>query len=305
MGVAMGGGLADGGMAGMVMAGMPAGGWSFAAAASFLVIWTVMMAAMMLPAAAPMIAIFAAAQARRHRDVAVPTWIFVAGYLLVWAVAGVLVYLLVQIGSDLASRVAAAERARWGPLALGTTLLAAGALSAHAAEARLPPPLPLAFRLRGAALAGRPPGCPPDGPSARGLLPGLLLGAVCRPRRRRGDEPGLDAPAHACGLRREGAATRRAECHRCRRRLPRSRAPGGHRSRSNAVARLSRSHGALDHPPGAGSADRHGRGARSATVSGIRPASPLTPASARCNTHRSHYGRRVPLPAGPDAQKSE
>ena len=58
---------------------------------------------------------------------ALPTWIFVAGYLLVWAVAGVLVYLLVQIGSDLASRVAAAERAWWGPLALGTTLLAAGA----------------------------------------------------------------------------------------------------------------------------------------------------------------------------------
>jgi predicted metal-binding membrane protein len=127
MGVATGGVPADGSMAGMVMAGMPAGGWSFAAAASFLVIWTVMMAAMMLPAAAPMIAIFAAAQARRHRDVAVPTWIFVAGYLLVWAVAGVLVYLLVQIGGDLASRVAAAERARWGPLALGTTLLAAGA----------------------------------------------------------------------------------------------------------------------------------------------------------------------------------
>jgi predicted metal-binding membrane protein len=126
MGMAVRGGLTDSGMGGMAMAGMPAAGWSLAGAASFLVIWTVMMAAMMLPAAAPMIAIFAAAQARRRRDVAVPTWIFVAGYLLVWAVAGGLVYVVVQLGSEIASRIAAADRTQWGPLALGTTLLAAG-----------------------------------------------------------------------------------------------------------------------------------------------------------------------------------
>ena len=50
--------------------------------------WTLMMVAMMLPAAMPMILIFAAAQARRDRHVAIPTWIFVAGYILVWAAAG-------------------------------------------------------------------------------------------------------------------------------------------------------------------------------------------------------------------------
>ena len=43
------------GMAGMAMAGIAADGWSVAGAAAFIAMWTVMMAAMMLPAAAPMI----------------------------------------------------------------------------------------------------------------------------------------------------------------------------------------------------------------------------------------------------------
>ena len=43
------------GMSDMAMSGMPAAGWSFASAGVFLGVWTVMMAAMMLPATAPMI----------------------------------------------------------------------------------------------------------------------------------------------------------------------------------------------------------------------------------------------------------
>jgi predicted metal-binding membrane protein len=58
--------------------------------------------------------------------VAVPTWIFVAGYLVVWAAAGLLVYVLVQIGSALATSLAPPERSRWAPLALGITVAAAG-----------------------------------------------------------------------------------------------------------------------------------------------------------------------------------
>jgi predicted metal-binding membrane protein len=118
--------LADDGMAGMAMAGMPAGGWSFVAATTFVALWTVMMAAMMLPAAAPMILIFASAQTRRVGDAAIPTWIFIAGYLLVWLAAGVLVYALVQIGSDIAAQLAFVERTLWAPFALGATLVVAG-----------------------------------------------------------------------------------------------------------------------------------------------------------------------------------
>ncbi|HEX6012867.1 MAG TPA: DUF2182 domain-containing protein, partial [Geminicoccaceae bacterium] len=125
-GVAARGEPASGGMAGMAMDGVAAAGWSLEAAATFVAVWTVMMAAMMLPAAAPMVLIFAQAQARRARDVAVPTWIFVAGYILVWMAAGLLVHVLVQIGSEMAARVAAADRAGWAPPALGATLVAAG-----------------------------------------------------------------------------------------------------------------------------------------------------------------------------------
>jgi predicted metal-binding membrane protein len=126
IGTAMLGGSAVEGMAGMAMGGMSAGAWSPVSAALFLAAWTVMMAAMMLPAAMPMILVFAAAQARRRRDVAVPTWIFVAGYLLVWAAVGLLVHALVQIGGAVATRLAVPERALWAPLALGATLVAAG-----------------------------------------------------------------------------------------------------------------------------------------------------------------------------------
>jgi predicted metal-binding membrane protein len=85
-----------------------------------------MMVAMMLPAAAPMILIFAAAQARRDRHVAVPTWIFVAGYILVWAAAGLGAYVLDQAFTELLRSHASRDRITWAPLALGITLISAG-----------------------------------------------------------------------------------------------------------------------------------------------------------------------------------
>ncbi len=126
MGIAVSGGMAAEGMAGMAMGGIAATGWSFKSAVIFVAVWTVMMAAMMLPAAASMIFMFASAQARREREVAVPTWMFVAGYILVWTGAGIVVYVLVQIGSELATSLASAQRTKWAPPALGTTVAAAG-----------------------------------------------------------------------------------------------------------------------------------------------------------------------------------
>jgi predicted metal-binding membrane protein len=125
MDLAVRGGVSSDGMSGMAMAGMPAGGWSFAGAATFVAIWTVMMAAMMLPAAAPMILIFDSTQTRAGRG-AVPTWIFIAGYLLVWLGAGVVVYAAVQTGSDLTAQLTSIDRALWAPLALAATLVTAG-----------------------------------------------------------------------------------------------------------------------------------------------------------------------------------
>ena len=85
-----------------------------------------MMVAMMLPAAVPMILIFAAAQARRDRHVAVPTWIFVAGYILVWAAAGLGAYVLDQAFTKLVNSQASLDPGTWAPLALGITLILAG-----------------------------------------------------------------------------------------------------------------------------------------------------------------------------------
>lgn len=113
-------------MAGMAMGGMSAAGWSVSGAVVFVAIWTVMMAAMMLPAAAPMIMIFASAQARRGQAALVPTWIFTGGYLLVWLAAGVIVYVTVEVVTETASHLGAIERAAWAPLALGIILIMAG-----------------------------------------------------------------------------------------------------------------------------------------------------------------------------------
>jgi predicted metal-binding membrane protein len=85
-----------------------------------------MMVAMMLPAAAPMILIFAAAQARRDRYVAVPTWIFVTGYILVWAAAGLGAYVLDRAFTELLSSYPSTARVSWTPLMLGITLILAG-----------------------------------------------------------------------------------------------------------------------------------------------------------------------------------
>jgi len=113
-------------MDGMDMGGTADPGFSIVGAVAFIVVWTVMMAAMMLPAAAPMILTFAQAQARRGRAVFIPTWVFIAGYLLVWLVAGLLVYPVVQWGPELASRSNVRGFADWAPFALAGTLIIAG-----------------------------------------------------------------------------------------------------------------------------------------------------------------------------------
>jgi predicted metal-binding membrane protein len=82
-------------------------------AVPFLAIWVVMMVAMMLPTAAPMILAFHSAQtAKRHPDVAFDsTWAFVAAYLLAWAVSGIAAFAGVL--------AAAAVRPALGPATAG------------------------------------------------------------------------------------------------------------------------------------------------------------------------------------------
>lgn len=88
------------------------------AAPLFLLMWTVMMVAMMLPAAAPMVVTFHRVQAgRRQRGSGfVSTWIFVAGYLTVWTMAGVGAF-AAAVGAEAIARrtgLASADAARIG-----------------------------------------------------------------------------------------------------------------------------------------------------------------------------------------------
>ena len=63
-------------------------------ASLFLVMWVVMMIAMMFPAVVPMVLIFSKVHDERkaRNEGSIPTWVFVSGYLLVWAFFGVLAY---------------------------------------------------------------------------------------------------------------------------------------------------------------------------------------------------------------------
>jgi len=113
-------------MPGMAMA-MPArGAWGWVEVGALVVMWAVMMVATMTPAAAPMILIFAAIHRRRAADgrPAVPTMIFVLGYLVVWTIYSVAAG-VVQTALHAAALLSPAMTAT-SPLLAGGLLVAAG-----------------------------------------------------------------------------------------------------------------------------------------------------------------------------------
>ena len=120
--------------------------WSMADYWAQFVMWTVMMFAMMIPSAAPMILVFATVNRRRREnaDPYVPTFVFLLGYLVLWAsfsaVAATAQWGLHQ-GALLSSMMGSSTSAILGGLA------AAGGrdLPVDATEVHLPEGLPLAL----------------------------------------------------------------------------------------------------------------------------------------------------------------
>lgn len=112
----------------MATAGMSGMTWAWEGFLAFLLAWSVMMAAMMFPAAAPMILFFQAVASKRKGQgrAFVPTWVFAAGYLLIWTGIGVVTWVLVRLASDLAGRIGDSSRETWAPLTLGAVLVLAG-----------------------------------------------------------------------------------------------------------------------------------------------------------------------------------
>jgi len=110
-------------MAGMPMEPMP---WSAFDAALMFTMWWVMMIAMMVPSAAPMVLLFTAIKRKQETRVSpsVEAWVFLSGYLLIWAGFS-LVAALAQWGLEragLVSMTVASSSATFG----GAILLAAG-----------------------------------------------------------------------------------------------------------------------------------------------------------------------------------
>jgi predicted metal-binding membrane protein len=98
------------------MAGMDAGpGTNPGALGFFISTWVVMMAAMMLPSITPMVLAYRALQHQRrdHGASASPgdTGLLLAGYLAVWAAAGLLGYALLEAGRSLDGGLFAWDRA--------------------------------------------------------------------------------------------------------------------------------------------------------------------------------------------------
>lgn len=96
------------------MAGMDAGpGTDPGSLGFYLSTWTVMMAAMMLPSAVPAVLAYVDTLSGRsgHRAA---TARFAAGYLALWAVSGLLVYPLLEVGRSIAPGMLAWDHAgRW------------------------------------------------------------------------------------------------------------------------------------------------------------------------------------------------
>jgi len=91
-----------------------------------LAMWWIMMAAMMLPSAAPAILLYGRIRAR-HGSVSgiVPSWVFLAGYLIAWLAMSALVT-LVHVGASAAGLFDAMAMRSASPMLSGALLIAAG-----------------------------------------------------------------------------------------------------------------------------------------------------------------------------------
>jgi predicted metal-binding membrane protein len=105
------------------MRGMDNGPWTALGAAGwFLAVWVVMMAAMMLPSVAPTVALYA--RMTKQRSHLLP-FLFVFGYLLTWAIAGMLAFAAGKTASWLSGGGLHWNHA--GRVLAGVTLLVAAA----------------------------------------------------------------------------------------------------------------------------------------------------------------------------------
>src|SRR6266704_655114 len=160
----------------------------------FTTCWAVMMTAMMLPSALPMVALYGAMQrgAGAAGTKGVPVAVFTLVYLGVWAATGLPVYFAHTLLAGLTGSTLA--------YAIAVVLVAAGVY-------QLSPLKQVCLR----ACRG-PPGQPGPGLVPRAVLSRMLLGAHAGARCRRRDGSAVGAAHHGSGRGREAAVGRRLDC---------------------------------------------------------------------------------------------
>jgi len=113
---------------------MPGQTWP-GAAASFVGMWTVMMIAMMLPSLVPMLWRYRRAIGAHGARLEALTALAAAGYFLVWAIGGFAVFTLGSVLGSVEMRYS--TLARTVPIAVGVTVMVAGAMQLTAWKARV------------------------------------------------------------------------------------------------------------------------------------------------------------------------
>jgi predicted metal-binding membrane protein len=96
-------------------------------ASLFLVMWVAMMVAMMFPSVYPMVLLFARiskGQSASPGSPQVPTWVFIAGYLVIWTLVGGLMYALYLTVPWVWGHVAGLSD--WTPVGIAVVLIGAG-----------------------------------------------------------------------------------------------------------------------------------------------------------------------------------
>jgi predicted metal-binding membrane protein len=106
----------------LIIMPMGAASWLFDATLMFLM-WAVMMVAMMLPSAAPMLSMYARIASAREGSRAYHVWMFAAGYFVIWTGFSLAATLLQYALQNVAI---VSNGMRTGPIAGGIILTAAG-----------------------------------------------------------------------------------------------------------------------------------------------------------------------------------
>ena len=100
--------------------------WAFNDILAAFAMWSIMMTAMMLPSAMPMILVFSTVNRKRHTlgNQLVPTWIFLFGYLVIWVIFSLVMALIQFILHNLA--LVSPEIKIINPALSGIILISAG-----------------------------------------------------------------------------------------------------------------------------------------------------------------------------------